>query len=318
MNDTPSSAPHPKVPGGFKTRFGASGVHLFNRQSGLNVLLDEVQVPPEHWSNAPRHISVALTNACDLHCSFCYAPKVAAKLDFEKLSCWLAELDAEGALGVGFGGGEPTVYSRFAELCVHLRYKTKLAVSMTTHGHHLTETLLDQLTGSVQCIRVSIDGVGKRYESLRGRSFAQLVERLETMKGRFFLGINTVVNADTFNDIDALTDLAELTGAKQFLLLPERPARGRPGVDIHTINALRVWASNYRGPVELAISEADGEGFETCDPLAKEPGLRGYAHIDAKGFMKRSSFDAEGIKIGDGGVLNALAKLRTDIQESRP
>jgi len=316
MNDTPSSAPHPKLPGGFKARLGASGVHLYSRQTGLNVLLDEAKVPSDQWSNAPRHVSVALTNDCDLHCSFCYAPKVAAKLDFEKLSCWLADLDAEGALGVGFGGGEPTLYPRFAELCVYLNYKTKLAVSMTTHGHHLTDTLLDQLEGSVQCIRVSIDGVGKRYESLRGRSFTQLVERLEAMKGRFFLGINTVVNADTLNDMDALADLAELTGAKQFLLLPERPARGRPGVDIHTINALRVWASNYRGPVELAISEADGEGFQTCDPLAKEPGLRGYVHIDAKGFMKRSSFDAEGIKIGDGGVLNALAKLRTDLQES--
>lgn len=298
---------------GFKARMGASGVHLYSRRTGLNVLIDEAKVPPQHWSTAPRHISVALTNACDLHCSFCYAPKVAAMLDFEKLCCWLADLDAEGALGVGFGGGEPTLYPRFAELCVHLRSNTKLAVSLTTHGHHLTDKLLDRLTGSVQCIRVSIDGVGNRYESVRGRSFTHLVERLEAMRGRFFVGINTVVNADTFSDLDALADLAERTGAKQFLLLPERPTGGRTGVDINTINALRVWASNYRGPVELAISEADGEGFQTCDPFAKEPGLRGYAHIDAKGCMKRSSFDAEGFEIGDDGVLNALAKLRTDI-----
>jgi len=42
-----------------KMRFSEAGVHLFDRLSGLNVLLDEVEVPPERVSPAPRYLSVA-------------------------------------------------------------------------------------------------------------------------------------------------------------------------------------------------------------------------------------------------------------------
>src|ERR1700675_1760433 len=100
-----------------KIRTGPSGVHLFCRKTGLNVLCDEVRVPEILWASAPRQISVALTNRCDLTCRYCYAPKGRATLNFEQLTTWLCELDSNGCLGVGFGGGEPTLYRRFAELC---------------------------------------------------------------------------------------------------------------------------------------------------------------------------------------------------------
>src|SRR5271154_6506955 len=88
-----------------RIRPGPDGLHFFWRETGLNILLDEVRVPARLWSNAPRHISVALTNACDLSCDFCYAPKLSASLDVERVFAWLLELDANGCLGVGFGGG---------------------------------------------------------------------------------------------------------------------------------------------------------------------------------------------------------------------
>ena len=62
----------------------------------LNVLLDEVQVSSSLWAVAPRQVSVALTNTCDLACPFCYAPKGPAVLDIELVAIWLAELDANG------------------------------------------------------------------------------------------------------------------------------------------------------------------------------------------------------------------------------
>ena len=45
-----------------KIRLSAAGVHLFDRVSGMNVLLDEVSVPAEQFSRAPRYLSVALTS----------------------------------------------------------------------------------------------------------------------------------------------------------------------------------------------------------------------------------------------------------------
>jgi len=78
------------VPGTqFKRRAGPDGIHLFDRVNGLNILLDEVCVPASCWSAAPRQVSVALTNACDLACPYCYAPKSRATLDADCIERWL-------------------------------------------------------------------------------------------------------------------------------------------------------------------------------------------------------------------------------------
>src|SRR5262249_42591632 len=79
-----------------KCRPGPDGVHLFERCSGMNVLLDEIATSPESWARAPRQVSVALTNACDLECPFCYAPKFAARADAGRVRAWMDELDEAG------------------------------------------------------------------------------------------------------------------------------------------------------------------------------------------------------------------------------
>jgi MoaA/NifB/PqqE/SkfB family radical SAM enzyme len=279
------------------------------------VLLDELKVPPDSWAIAPRQVSVALTNACDLACPHCYAPKVPAALDFQRLTGWLEELDAYGCLGVGFGGGEPTLYRRFAELCRYAAQRTRLAVTFTTHAHHLTDDLVASLTGNVHFVRVSMDGVGPTYEALRGRPFAELRHRLQTVSALAPFGINFVVNARTLPDLDAATELAAEVGAAEFLLLPEQPVRGKGGIDEHTARVLQRWVDLYRGTVPLAVSEAGAEGLPTCNPLEAETGLRAYAHIDASGVLKRSSYETDGMAIDKNGVMRALAILRSRREE---
>lgn len=281
------------------------------------MLLDEVRVPPDSWAMAPRQVSVALTNACDLACPHCYAPKIPAALDFQRLTGWLEELDAHGCLGVGFGGGEPTLYRRFRELCRYAAQRTRLAVTFTTHAHHITDALAASLTGNVHFVRVSMDGVGRTYEALCGRSFEELHRRFDTMSTLAPFGINFVVNARTLPDLDAATELAADVGAAEFLLLPEQPVRGKGGIDAHTRRALQRWVGLYRGRVPLAVSEAGAEGLPTCAPLATETGLRAYAHIDASGVLKSSSYETDGVTIHNDGVMRALAVLRSRREEER-
>lgn len=45
-----------------KLRLGPNGFHLFDRSSGLNVLLDEMHPTEASWSKSPRQVSIALTN----------------------------------------------------------------------------------------------------------------------------------------------------------------------------------------------------------------------------------------------------------------
>ena len=292
-----------------RVRFSSSGIHLFDRVSGTNLLIDEVIPPQPTWAKAPRQVSIALTNACDLKCPYCFAPKTNATLPYEQVVPWLDELDAHGTLGIGFGGGEPTLHPQFIDLCFYGASKTGLAVTFTTHGHHLDEALLSKLAGNVHFIRISMDGVGPTYERLRNRPFKDFVRRLAAVKAVAPFGINYLVNEDTVSELDTAATVAELAGSSEFLLLPEHPPNRPHGFTTATARALHAWVTRYSGSLTLTISDAGTDGLPTCNPLQREEGLSSYAHVDANGVLKRTSFDAAGVPIGADGFLSALTKL---------
>lgn len=115
-----------------KACLGPHGQSFFDRSSGLDVLLDEVEIPP---SLCPlRHVSIADTDAYDLACPYCYAPKHHATSPVDRLLAWIRELDAAKTDGLGCGWGEPTLYKHRALACSYAAENTGLAVTMTTHG----------------------------------------------------------------------------------------------------------------------------------------------------------------------------------------
>ncbi|MBT9316086.1 radical SAM protein [Leptothoe spongobia] len=292
-----------------KVRVGSAGIHFFNRITGMNLLVDEIQLPSSKWSVAPRQVSIALTNACDLACAHCYAPKHPAVLDFEQLKAWLVALDLNGCIGVGFGGGEPTLYPHFTELCSYTAKKTGLAVSMTTHAHHLSDQLLEKIEGNVHFIRVSMDGVKSTYESIRGKSFDVLTQRIKALSKIAPFGINFVVNSQTITDLDKAIELAMELECSEFLLLPEEAVSGAGGIDNDTYRLLQEWVAQYCGSVPLTVSEGNADGLPTCNPLDAEMGLSAFAHIDASGMLKLTSYDNSGVEILEDGVIPALHKL---------
>lgn len=292
-------------------------MHLFDRMSGLNVLLDEVLAEEAVWSIAPRQVSIALTNVCDLHCAYCYAPKHKASLRTEQVLGWLKELDTEGCLGVGFGGGDPTLHPDFVDICRRAAQETQLAVTFTTHGHRLTPQMVERLRGSVHFVRISVDGVDRTYEEQRGKPFASLLRALESIAKLSPFGINVVVNERTVVELDAVAELAQTVGASELLLLPQQQTSVVKGMDGAANLALQDWVSKYRGTVRLAVSEAGASELPTCDPLPDERCLQAYAHIDASGMLRASSYATVGAKIGAAGVISALNRLRTTFDIKR-
>ncbi len=292
-----------------KCRLGPDGVHFFDRSSGLNVLVDEVTVPEERWSPAPRQVSIAVTNACDLACAYCYAPKHHARLSPDRLRAWIAELDEAGTLGVGFGGGEPTLYRHLVEVCTFAAEQTRLAVTMTTHGHRWDADLIERLRGAVHFVRISVDGVEATYERLRRGSYDALRDRLDLISQAFPIGLNCVVNEDTVGQLTQVADLASAHGASELLLLPEQPTGARPGAAPEVVSALRTWVLAYAGPVPLAISAGETSGLPIAVALPKEVGLRSYAHIDATGSARTTSYSTIGEPVTEDGVLAALDRL---------
>lgn len=293
-----------------RMRWSSDGIHLFDRNSGLNVLIDEVEVPEEQRSRAPRFASIALTNHCDLHCPFCYAPKISASLAFDDVVNWAYELDRHQCLGIGFGGGEPTLYPRFAELCDRVTRNTSLSVSFTTHGHRITNRLRDALADAVHFIRVSMDGVHDTYRTIRGRTFSSLLQQLQVIRDICPFGINFVVNASTVDDLSEAAQIASDYGATELLLLPEHPATAS---DSRVLQAMKRWIGDNAGvPIRCAISDTEiWEGIQLANPFRTEGGTRAFVHINAKGEVTRSSFEqSQVIKISsETDLLAAIKKL---------
>lgn len=128
----------------------------FDRDSGRNVLLrgDEtascVQI-------APRVVQMSLTNACNKTCGFCYRPPEARnRWTFDSVLGFARYLDSWGVLEIALGGGEPTVFPRFAELVRRMWTETRLSINFTTNGTRLDDALLEQLKGHVGQIQVSV------------------------------------------------------------------------------------------------------------------------------------------------------------------
>ena len=192
-----------------------------------------------------------------------------------------------------------------------------MAVSITTHGHHLSRTLAARLRGSVHFIRLSMDGVGDTYECHRNRTFTGFLQHLEIARSVAPVGINYLVNERTFRDIDRAIEVANEYGVREVLLLPEQPTGRSSGIDKGTLGRLRDFASSYTGSVQLTISEMAAEGFPVCNPFTTDTGLRAHGHIDAWGRARSSSFDSLAVQIGPGGVLAAFDRLAS-LMESTP
>ena len=180
---------------------------------------------------------------------------------------------------------------------------------MMTHSHHLKDQVLHELSGIVHFIRVSMDGVEATYESIRGRPFVKLLERLKALRKIVSFGINFLVNAKTISDLDKAVKLAEDYGCSEFLLLPEEATLGAEGIDPDTRGMLQEWVAEYCGSIPLAVSESGADGLPICNPLGTEIGLDAFAHIDAAGALKRTSYDTDGVRITEDGVISALRKL---------
>jgi MoaA/NifB/PqqE/SkfB family radical SAM enzyme len=224
---------------------------------------------------------------------------------------WLSEFDAEGGLGVGFGGGEPTLYPRFAELCHEVTTSTQLSVSFTTHGHWSNVGLGEQLRGGVNFIRLSMDGLYETYERLRGRSFQEFVLALKRVHDTSRFGINFVVNDDTVDQLEQAADFALENGAVEFLLLPEVPSVTRSGPSLSTKATFEAWVQQNWMNYPLRTSATSAGEFDFPTVQAEDGRLTmDFAHIDASGMLKRCAFDASGVALNTSQTLaDALAAL---------
>jgi len=158
---------------------------------------------------APRVVQFAITNACNLACTFC-------SRDEDARSAWTAneafeilrDLDNAGTLEVAFGGGEPLVFKAFVPLAERLYRETRLAVSLTTNGTRLDEATVQALGPIVGQIRLSV------YDDV---DHGPILERLVRHRVRF--GVNWLVTPERLRNISGFVLDLVAAGCRDILLL---------------------------------------------------------------------------------------------------
>lgn len=280
-----------------KIRKTEQGVHFFWRENGANLLLDEIKIPRDELARAPASVSVAVTNRCNRCCPHCFAEKGSEDLDYEILCGWMDELDANGCMGVGFGGGEPLLHSRIVDLCRYLAKNTEMACTMTTNGDFLTREMVNRLRGSVNFIRVSTNGA----EGGLGI--------LPYLCGRIRCGINYLVNEDSFALLERVIGEYEDMGVQEVLLLPQMSVGGCPGADSSLISKIDDFLAKKRFRIRLSVSAVWVEHIHSAVEIPGDQGVRQYLHVSARGILKCSSFESAGVKIGKGGIMSAIGKV---------
>ena len=278
-------------------RYTKNGVHLFDRESGTNILVDEILCKNEILSVAPANVSIALTNRCNKSCAHCFAPKNVAELDYTMVCSWIDELNKNGCLGVGFGGGEPLLYPRLYEICQHVHSATLMACTLTTNGDYLDDEMARWMLRYVNFVRISTNGEAIDYS------------RIASLAGHLQIGINYLLNAQTFPTLmDAIERSAQI-GVKEFLLLPQVRTKRCQGVDSQFIAMVDDLLLSTKLPLRVTMSTLCSDGMKAVVQIPGDVGARQYLHISADGLLKTSSFGDKGVPIIGSGIIQAIKEV---------
>ena len=278
-------------------RYTKQGIHLFDKESGTNILMDEFVCSHEILSVAPANVSIALTNKCNRSCTHCFAPKSDALLDCTVVCSWIDELNENGCLGVGFGGGEPLLYPHIEAICRHVHDRTSMACTLTTNGDFIDDRAVEWMKQNVDFVRISTNGDAINYT------------RIGRLTRDLSIGINYLLNEKTFKDLENAIKYCAEVGVKEFLLLPQIKTDCCSGVGPEFLSMVDNWLMTAHLPLRVTVSAFASDGMKSVVSIPGDVGVRQYLHISADGLIKTSSVAQSGVEVGKENLIQAIKEV---------
>lgn len=293
-----------------------SGYHFFNRDTGCHILISEFLPTEEQWSAVPRVLSVALTNACDLHCYFCYAPKHVARLPYDYTRNIATCFWQSGGQEIVLGGGEPTLYPRFAELIRDIHDSTRLAVGFTTHGHHLQPSLLEQIWPLVSRIRISIDALEPEYSRIRGKPLKAISNLLAEHELKDKFAVNAVILPGRVRQTAEVLEFALDHGIREVLLIPVH-SKGLSLLSVNDESQVRQLVHEWRTKLRINVSSNFRSLGEFPILQTSEPGELLFAHLSADKHLRLNSYESGGIPVPNPQRLSSACNMLYSNEDSQ-
>jgi len=182
--------------------------------------------------SAPLEAHLQLTNGCSVGCKGCYTGATPQPSSAEwGLEAWRRAIDELAAMRVfhlALGGGESADLPWLGEIAAYARDRG-LIPNLTTSGLSNLSNVVEHAHLFGQ-INVSIDGLGPRYQDVRGVAGFEradaAVQALRKVKRE--IGINVVVTRQNFDELDAIFAYARRRRLSEVELLRFKPSgRGK-------------------------------------------------------------------------------------------
>jgi len=238
--------------------------------------LSSSSTPPGYvFARAPRMIYWEMTRACDLACRHCRAEAIRDRDPAELTTAEGVRL-LEQILEFGtplphvvFTGGDPLKRPDLPELVaagVRLGISVSLAPSATDH---LTREAVDALkVAGIQSLSLSIDGsTAARHDGFRGvpGCFDRTLQAARWVReARIPLQVNTLVTADTLDDLPALYGLVrslDLMRWSLFFLIPVGRGRALRGLSAPEAESVMDWLYTISAGAAFAVAATEAPHF---------------------------------------------------------
>lgn len=183
------------------------------------------------------------TNMCNFRCQHCYqrADKpLPSELSLEEKLNLVDQLDKAGVAAVALSGGEPTIHPHFLRIVKELSSRG-IHTSVATNGWTFAnkEELEKAVKAGIKYVEVSVDSAKpEKHDEFRGipGAWEHAVKALENaVELGLSHGMATIMDKETYQEIDDILDLAESIGVKRvifFNLVPTGRAEDMVKVDL--------------------------------------------------------------------------------------
>ena len=237
--------------------------------------------------NELKHISLELTNTCNLHCSYCardddalyHAPASFFSVELLRRIIRSAKQADCGFNSISFTGGEVTIHPRFKEIVETVR-EEGWRFDFVTNGWHFErvyQTLLENRE-ALHVVAFSLDGPTREtHDFWRGEgSFVRVMRAITRcyMKGIPFL-IKTGIRRDTIPLLEQFALLAARLGAGAIhfshLLPTSAGAEEASGLSLeeraHAEQEIAVLSNIFKMKIGIATGYYNLDPAPPCDAL---------------------------------------------------
>ena len=279
-----------------KLRKEKSGLHLFNRVSGLHILFDEIKIPEKECMCSPRTLSIALTNKCNMNCNFCYAEKGSEDIDINFLKNFCKKIDELGVLEITLGGGEPFIYPNLVEFCNWIWENTSLGINITTNASLITPEIINSIKNTVSSIRISMEAIYEEYDKIRNAKFKNINNIIKLLKENFNTAINCTVLKGKVYNLENVIKYAIENKVHDVLIIAQHK-NGQNILSQEELNIIENIILKYKDQIQLNVTENLGK-LLNIDILNDENNDEySFLHLSVDKKIKLNSFSKKGILI---------------------